>query len=176
MLRYWISALQSAIFNRVLSERITAGTLATLLPGDVAFDHDTGGCFVVSGEEPELNERLRAQRLSPSGPLPGGRLLEPTGESLAIERRAAAAFSLTRSVMDRAKFPPPGSRRPLRIAITNTALEAGTDEHGGYIKIAFDLPPGAFATTVLTELFGEVRSAGESSTVGDEDTQTLISP
>jgi len=31
-------------------------------------------------------------------------------------------------------------------------VEAGTDEHGHYIKVAFELPAGSFATVVLREL------------------------
>ncbi len=163
-LRFFISALQSAIFNRVLDERLRAGTLATLLDGEIAFRHATGQCLKVEEGASELIEGAKRLELSPTGPLPGARLLEPTGVALEMERAAAAAFGVDATTFVRAPFPPPGSRRPLRIPIANASLEAGTDEHGGYIKVAFDLPPGAFATTVLTELFGEVRSAGDSAT------------
>ena len=45
-----------------------------------------------------------------------------------------------------------GARRPLRVPLTDPEVEAGADEHGAYIRVAFDLPRGAFATTVLREL------------------------
>lgn len=45
-----------------------------------------------------------------------------------------------------------GSRRALRVPITDIEVEGGTDEHGPFLRCAFDLPRGAFATTVLEEI------------------------
>ena len=47
---------------------------------------------------------------------------------------------------------PSGSRRPLRVPLRNVDLEAGVDEHGEYVRVAFELPRGAFATTALREI------------------------
>ena len=54
-----------------------------------------------------------------------------------------------------------GARRPLRVPVTDADLEAGLDEHGTYIRVAFDLPRGAFATVVLDEIMKNGRSDEE---------------
>jgi tRNA(Glu) U13 pseudouridine synthase TruD len=42
-----------------------------------------------------------------------------------------------------------------------TDVAAGVDEHGGYITVAFTLPAGSFATTLLREIMkpGEASSS-----------------
>ena len=45
-----------------------------------------------------------------------------------------------------------GTRRPLRVQLKDPDVEGGVDEHGSYVRVAFDLPRGAFATTVLREI------------------------
>ena len=40
----------------------------------------------------------------------------------------------------------------MRVPITDPDLSAGADEHGAYVRLAFELPRGAFATTVLREI------------------------
>ena len=58
-----------------------------------------------------------------------------------------------------------GARRPLRVPVTDPQVEAGADEHGEYVRCAFDLPRGAFATVVLREVMkpqsGHVAGAEE---------------
>ena len=52
-----------------------------------------------------------------------------------------------------------GARRPLRVPLTFPEIEAGSDEHGEYIRVAFDLPRGAFATVALEEIMKVGRAA-----------------
>jgi tRNA pseudouridine13 synthase len=105
-----------------------------------------------------LNARALRFEISPTGPMFGEKMLA-AGESIAqAEVNAARAFAVTPELFSASSHPPSGERRPLRIAIENAALDSGIDEFGGYIRIAFDLPPGAFATTVLKELFGPIRT------------------
>ena len=52
-----------------------------------------------------------------------------------------------------------GDRRPMRIPVIDPEVEGGIDEHGAYIRCAFELPKGAFATTVMDEIMKSV-SAG----------------
>jgi len=47
MFNFYISALQSSLFNQVVATRINAGTLDTVITGDVAKKEDTGGIFTV---------------------------------------------------------------------------------------------------------------------------------
>ncbi len=159
-LRFWVNALQSAIFNRVLDRRIERATLNTVEVGDIAYRHAGGACFVVDASESaeSLAARAAAFEISPTGPLMGTRMLAPTHAAANEERAAAEAFGVTPRIFAESSHPPSGERRPLRIALTNASLEGGTDEFGGYIRVAFDLPAGGYATVVIDELFGAVES------------------
>ena len=52
-----------------------------------------------------------------------------------------------------------GERRPFRVPLTNPDIEAGVDEFGSYIRCAFDLPRGAFATVVMEEIMKNDKAA-----------------
>ncbi|MCL2700126.1 MAG: tRNA pseudouridine(13) synthase TruD [Phycisphaerae bacterium] len=45
-----------------------------------------------------------------------------------------------------------GTRRPLRFAITEVDLQAGSDTRGDYVEISFFAPSGCYATVVLREI------------------------
>ena len=171
-LRFWISALQSAIFNRVLDQRIDDGALATVNEGDVVIDGTTNRCTRVDATGLAMARDAAATReLSATALLPGAKMLEASNAAHDAEQAAMDAFGTTLETFTQAPFPPSGARRPVRVFLTNPALEAGADEYGPFVKVSFDLPPGAFATTVLAELFGPLRS-GEAP---DEDDQSSSS-
>ena len=58
-----------------------------------------------------------------------------------------------------------GARRPLKVRVSNTDAEGGVDEHGAYVRVAFDLPAGAYATTVLSMMMGE----GSRAKIGEDE-------
>ncbi len=93
------SALQSAIFNAVLDERLRLGTLDTLSQGDVATVHGSRKTtFVVSEEEAgssEQAERLAQLDISPTGPMWGPRMRLAEGAAGEAERAALERFGLT---------------------------------------------------------------------------------
>ena len=154
-LAFWISALQSAIFNRVLDRRLEQSTIAELRPGDIAFKHETRGMFHVTETElsdGQLPRRIAAMEISPSGPLWGKDMMQPAGPTLEIEREALDAAGLSTEAMFNSRSSPEGGRRPLRVNLQNPSIEAGVDEHGEFIRVAFDLPRGAYATIVLREI------------------------
>ncbi len=148
--RLWLSALQSRLFNDVVAARIQS--LGKLLPGDLAYLHANGACFHVEDVAVE-QPRADAWEISPTGPLLGFRMTMPTGESLAAEQTVYDKYKLSaqdfkRDSRDSAK----GARRPLRVRPTETTLAGGVDEHGSHVTVAFTLPAGSFATTLLREL------------------------
>jgi tRNA pseudouridine13 synthase len=155
---FFLTAFQSAVFNAVLDERLRAGTLGTLQQGDLAFKHDSGAVFAVGSDQvgPELNTRAAAFEVSPSGPLWGAQMMRAGGATGAAELAALEASGVTLDQLGRFAEGhagrPSGARRPLRIRLTDPEVEAGADEHGPFIRVAFDLPRGGFATTVLREL------------------------
>lgn len=155
---FWVSALQSAIFNRVLSERVAAGTLASLAVGDVAYLHDKGAIFKVTDADfaesdpaTALAARLAAFEVSPSGPLPGAGMVASERATAERERAAIEAFGAL-ALLQEGPDAPPGTRRPLRVCVSNAAIEGSFDEHGPFVRLAFDLPKGAYATVLLREL------------------------
>lgn len=155
--RLFLNALQSAVFNLVLDRRIDSGTLGAVCEGDLAWKHDSGSVFAVESgatEDPELKARLAAFEISPSGPMWGDKMSRCTGASDEAEVSALAAFELAPDDFARSSQSKlvPGVRRPLRIPLTDSEVEGGIDEHGGHVRLAFDLPPGSYATAVLREI------------------------
>ena len=153
----WIDAAQAAIFNRLLSRRMVDGTMDRLLEHDIAWDHSKGRWFR-TGEDTlqssDLQAAVEAFDISPTGPLPGRRMPSPGADVAEMERRAAteAEIDWDRLVQDGGARR--GSRRPLRVPVRNHSLDAGTDDRGNYMRVAFDLPKGAYATGVLAEIMG----------------------
>lgn len=162
----WVSALQSAIFNRTLAQRLDAGLLATLEPGDIAYVHEGGACIAVPEPNAELEARAARMEISPSGPMHGARMMAPGGRAADAERDACAAFGVAPTLFLDGPDAPTGLRRPFRVPLANPEISAGLDEHGPHIRLAFDLPAGAFATVVLQECLGTVRDAGSDRTDG----------
>lgn len=157
---FWMSALQGAVFNCVLDERVRDGSFGDILRGDVAVLAGTSSVFAVAADASDdelaaLRARCTALDLSAAGPIPGPGMLAAAAVPREIEARA-----LARCGVDESHFAPPalesaGARRPLRILMRNWAVDSGVDEHGGYIRLMFDLPKGAFATVLCREICGD---------------------
>ncbi len=156
---FFVTAFQSAVFNAVLDERIDSGTLGALGEGDLAFRHDNGSLFAVTSQtlgDPDTAQRLARLEISPSGPMWGPSMLRASGATDAREVEALGASGVTLEQMavfgSRCPGMVEGSRRPLRVPLHYPDVEGGVDEHGPYIRCAFELPRGAFATTVMQEI------------------------
>ncbi len=148
--RLWVSALQSRLFNDVLAERIEG--IDKLMDGDLAYKHDNGACFHVESATVE-QPRCNRFEISPTGPIVGHRMTMPTGHPMEIEQKVLKANGLTPGhFKQEGRDQASGARRPLRIKPTESTLEAGVDNHGPFITVAFTLPAGAFATVLLREL------------------------
>lgn len=141
-----LSAVQSEIFNRVIAARLDR--LGTVLPGDLATLHKNGATFVV--EDPAQEQaRADALELSPSGPMPGPDMMVPTGEPLDIELQALSELELTGEEFNDLPFGlASGERRPLRMPVADTCA----DQVDAGVRVAFTLPKGGYATSVLREL------------------------
>lgn len=154
-LSFFVSALQSAVFNRVLDERIEQGTIAKLMDGDLAFKHDSRSVFKVTEEElvgDVLAERLERFEISPSGPLWGAGMTRTMGEIGDAELRALEAAGISFQSLVETSYDQKGARRALRVPIENTSVDGGVDEEGSYIRLAFDLSRGSYATVLLREI------------------------
>ncbi|MEO0477375.1 MAG: tRNA pseudouridine(13) synthase TruD [Planctomycetota bacterium] len=157
---FLISAWQSAVFNEVLSQRVANSTFDKLLPGDLAWKHDSRATFEVDESSYEDDNapggRVEQGLLSPSGPLWGIEMPQASGEPARVERDALASSGVTEAQLagtgDDPKAVAEGKRRPLRILLKDPDVEGGVDEGGPYIKTSFELPRGAYATMVLREV------------------------
>jgi tRNA pseudouridine13 synthase len=148
--RLWVSALQSELFNQVLSRRLPA--IDRIMTGDLAWKHENGACFLVESAETE-QPRCAAFEISPTGPLVGYRMSLPSHEPLAIEQAVLASYQLSpENFRVEGRLKVKGARRPLRVRPENIEIAAGVDDHGAHITVAFTLPPGSFATVLLREL------------------------
>lgn len=164
---FWVTAWQSAIFNRVLARRLAecpegaepGSMIASLRAGDIAFKHDSHAMFRVDEEiarDPSTAERLRNREISPTGPMFGVKTMFCDGESGEIEREEFEREEVPMETLERAikslGESVSGTRRPLRTLVTDPEVEGGVDENGHYIRCAFDLPAGSFATMLVREL------------------------
>jgi len=165
--KLWISALQSRMFNDVVARRIDA--LDKLMDGDLAWKHDNGAVFAV---ESAAAEQPRCDRfeISPTGPMLGYRMTAPSADAMAIEQAALSSAGLTAEEFRRAgDLRVKGARRPLRVRPEECRLEAGMDEHGAYITVAFTLPAGSFATVLIRELMKTTSSHATAADVSTGD-------
>jgi tRNA pseudouridine13 synthase len=144
---WYLNTYQSFLFNRMLARRIDL--IDRLLAGDWAMKSDNGACFLV--EDPD-KEQPRADRfeISPTGILFGSRVSWADGEPGKIEDAVVAEAGTTREALVAAGkacgFR--GERRALRVPLAELEWSL-TDS---VLTLAFALPPGAYATSVLREL------------------------
>ncbi len=159
---FYISSLQSCVFNAVLDRRLERGALGKLDPGDLAFVHEDRSHRPVNEQDlaedgpGSVRARFDAFELSPSGPMWGSLMPVADAASGEDERAALAAFGMEPGDFARADQRLgemlEGARRPLRVRVKDPEVEAGVDDRGAYIRCAFELPRGAFATTVMDEV------------------------
>jgi tRNA pseudouridine13 synthase len=144
---WYLNTYQSFLFNRMLARRIDR--IDRVLPGDWAIKSDNGACFQVEDVD---QEQPRADRfeISPTGVLFGSRVSWADGEPGKVEEAVIAEAGTTREALVAAGkacgFR--GERRALRVQLT----ELEWSLNGSVLTLAFALPPGAYATSVLREL------------------------
>ncbi|MEM7624308.1 MAG: tRNA pseudouridine(13) synthase TruD [Planctomycetota bacterium] len=154
---FLVSAAQSAVFNGVVDRRLRGGALGRLLPGDLAWKHDNRSCFAVDEATAETENapggRVARQEVSPSGPFWGPGMSKAGGDVLAAELAALHEMGLTEADLEsQHHLNTDGTRRPLRERLIDPECSGGVDEHGAYLKLAFTLRRGCFATMVVREI------------------------
>jgi tRNA pseudouridine13 synthase len=159
LLSFYISAMQSAIYNATLDRRLADGTFAQLLPGDIAMKMENRATFEVddaTAADPETQKRLTSFEVTPTGPFWGHSMRRAYGAVDQLELEVLERFGLTPDALTRAPGRLPGmlegERRPLRVPLIDPEIEGGVDEHGAFVRCAFELPRGCFATVVMREV------------------------
>jgi tRNA pseudouridine13 synthase len=140
-----LSAARALAFNAVLARRVTAGCWDRLMPGDIASLEGTASVFAVQRLDEALVRRCRDGDIHPSGPLCGDGGLQPADEAAACERAALAALAPLPERLAGAGLR--GERRALVVRPAQLDVEISAQE----LEVGFELPRGAFATSVLRE-------------------------
>jgi tRNA pseudouridine13 synthase len=151
---WYLNAYQSFLFNRILALRIDR--IDRIFAGDWAIKSDNGACFSV--EHPEQEQpRVDRFEISPTGILFGSRVSWASGEPGRMEEAVIAEAGTTRDALVAAGkacgFR--GERRALRVPLA----ELDWSLNGSVLSLAFTLPPGAYATSVLRELMKTAATA-----------------
>jgi tRNA pseudouridine13 synthase len=143
---YLLSSARSLAFNAVLGERVAGGTWNRLLPGEVV--NLCGSQSVFAAEHPDegLLRRLKEGDVSPTGPLCGAGGVLPGGEAARVEAAALAAVAPIPGLLSAVGMRAERRALVLRPAAFRHRLAADV------LDVEFELPRGAFATSVLREL------------------------
>lgn len=142
---FLVSAYQSELFNRVLNARLQ--TLDRVFVGDLAMKHPGRSVFHVQDAAVE-QPRAAHFEISPTGPIFGYKMIQPSGQQGQLETAVLAAEGLDLDafrVGDGIKAR--GERRALRFAVHEPELW-----YDGGVMLRFWLPRGCYATTLLAEI------------------------
>ncbi len=155
--RLALSAVQSAVFNLVLAERVTAGTFATAQPGDVVIRRE--------GIKPYLfPDGADSSGVVPAGPMPGPEMLAAVGEIATREQTALDRLGLTSKDFERFAKLTSGVRRKM-VEFPGDVVASLTPDSA--IEVCFTLSAGTYATVVLQNL---------ATTVTDAAMPEIVSP
>ncbi len=141
---FFVSAFQSYLFNQLLLQRLHS--LDYLEKGDVAYIHHNGAAFVVEDTVAE-QPRVDSFEISPSGPMFGVKTLLAQGEPGQREQAILDECHLSLDDFRISGLKILGARRPYRFKLQQPKVwwEDG-------LMVSFELPAGAYATTVMAEV------------------------
>ncbi len=157
---FLLSAYQSDLFNQVLDARLSS--LDRVYVGDLAMKHPGHSVFRIEDEEAE-QPRVARFEISPTGPIFGFKMMQPTGFQGDLEDRILARECLVLEEFRvgggiRAR----GGRRALRFPVHDPELW-----YDDGLMLRFWLPRGCYATEVLAE----ITKTPASDLPGDPDAQ-----
>jgi tRNA pseudouridine13 synthase len=144
--RLLVSALQSELFNAWLTARMNDGLYARVLAGDVL--HKLGGGMFTCEDAATDEARLVAGELVVTGPMFGDTMRAAAGDAAAREDAILAAAGLARDSFASVRAIAEGTRRDASIQVGEPSVTA----EGETLEVAFTLPGGAYATTVMREV------------------------
>lgn len=144
-----LSAVRAHCFNAVADARVRDGSWDQGLDGEIWCLAGSRSWFGPEAPSAELQERLTAGDVSPSGPLWGRGQLPTAGTARALEERVLAPFATLKTGLEAAGMAQ--DRRALRLLPSELRWRWPEAE---VLLLEFGLPPGAYATVVLRELTG----------------------
>lgn len=143
----YLSAARALLFNRVLSHRVRLGLWSCPIPGDAMMLDGRRSFFRVDQVDEAIAQRSRQLEIHPTGPLWGRGIPAVGSQALALEEEVLASEGLWRAGLEGVGLEQ--DRRALRIRVTRLQWEFVSPAE---LRLSFELPPGAFATSVLREI------------------------
>lgn len=150
MRRLVLSAVQSGIFNLVVAQRITDGTLRTPLPGEVVIRRQGTKPYLLPVDGP-------TDDIIPAGPMPGPEMLAATGAVADMEREIMSSLRLSNRDFQKYSRLTSGIRRKM-IEFPTEADARLTDDAA--IMATFSVTSGTYATVVLREIIRSLNDSG----------------
>ncbi len=142
-----LSAARSHLFNRVLAQRVATATWNRALEGEVWMLAGTHSIFGPQALDAELERRLAAADIDPTGPMWGRGELRSAGVVRELEQSVAESEARWARGLEAADLRQ--ERRALRLRATGLQHEwIGGDG----LRLDFALPSGTFATALVREI------------------------
>lgn len=143
----YISAVRSWLFNQLLSMRIEQGLWDTLMQGDALMIRGSQSCFVENEISDDLINRLESQSIDLTGPLWGKGDMLASSDAEQWERSQLHKWQEITGLLENLSLRQ--ERRSLRLQPLNLTMDKINDTE---CWLEFELPAGAFATSVLREM------------------------
>ena len=141
-----ISALRSWLFNEVVSRRLSDDKFTHAMQGDVMLLAGSGSFFCAEQIDATIEQRLDSRDILLSVPLWGQGELPSKAQALVYERQLASDYPEVCNALEQLGLKQ--ERRALRLFPQNMQWQINHNQ----LDVAFDLPAGAFATSVIREI------------------------
>lgn len=145
--QFFVSALQSRLFNTCLDRRFDA--YDRVWQGDLC--QKENGAYFATEDAAVEQPRADTLEISPTGPIFGFKMQQPTDREAELETAVLADAGLTPESFEvGGGLSQKGDRRPYRFALRDVAVRH--DGAANALILAFSLPKGCYATIVLKEI------------------------
>ncbi len=141
-----LSAARSYLFNEVLARRVDDASWDRLLPGERANLEGSGSTFAVDVVDATLEARCRAHDIHPTATLWGDAAPLGTSDVASLETDVVSRAPDIADGLLRARVR--AASRATRLLVRSLVAQS----HGDSVELGFELPGGAFATTVIREI------------------------
>jgi len=142
----YLSSGRSWVFNHVLAERVRSQYWNQALSGDV-FQLQGSHSWFQQAVDAAIDERLRCGDIHPTGPMWGSGVLATKDQTAQLEQQVAEQHSDLSSGLEQRRLQQ--ERRALRVLVSKLKHQWLQDDA---LQLEFELPAGAFATSVLREI------------------------
>lgn len=143
----YISAIRSFMFNQLVSRRIEQSFFAQPMLGDVLMINGSQSCFPFAADDATIMSRLTSAELHLTAAMWGRGRSICTADAANWEREQLQPWQEQLDGLERIGLNQ--ERRSIRLMPGHLTIEQEADDQ---FLIAFDLPAGSFATSVLREL------------------------